>query len=117
MTSKEDLVNIIKEWIVIDDKVKEIQNSMKELKNKKKILTASLLSIMKENEIDCFDINSGKIVYCKNKTKAALNKKTLLETLEKYFDGRDDIDVIAVRDFVLDNRQVKEQENIKRKIV
>ena len=117
MTSKDDLVNIIKEWILIDDKLKELQNKMKELKNKKKTLTTSLLSIMKENEIDCFDINSGKIVYCKNKTKAALSKKTLLETLEKYFDGREDIDVVAVRDFVLNNRQIKLQENIKRKIV
>ncbi len=117
MTSKEDLVNIIKEWILIDDKVKELQNGMKDLKTKKKTLTTSLLTIMKENEIDCFDINSGKIVYCKNKTKAALNKKTLLETLEKYFDGREDVDVIAVRDFVLNNRQIKLQENIKRKIV
>ena len=117
MTSKDDLVNIIREWIEIDDKIKTIQNSMKELKNKKKTLTTSLLSIMKQNEIDCFDINSGKIVYCKSKTKAPLNKKTLLETLEKYFDGRDDIDVTAVRDYVLENRQVKLQENIKRKIV
>ena len=36
MTSKEDLVNIIKEWIEIDDKLKVIQNSMKDLKLQKK---------------------------------------------------------------------------------
>lgn len=117
MTSKEDLVNIIKEWIEIDDKLKEIKNSMKDLKDKKKHLTTGLLEIMKQNEIDCFDINSGKIVYCKNKTRASLNKKNLLETLEKYFDGREDIDVIAVRDFLFENREIKVQENIKRKIV
>lgn len=115
MTSKEDLVNIIKDWIEIDDKLKIIQNSMKELKLQKKNLTTNLLSIMKENEIDCFDINSGKIVYCKSKTKAPINKKTLLETLEKYFEDRNDVDVTAVRDFVLENRETKLQENIKRK--
>ena len=27
MTSKEDLVNIIREWIEIDDKIKTIQNN------------------------------------------------------------------------------------------
>tara|TARA_B100000963_G_C22075873_1_gene430139 strand:- start:100 stop:447 length:348 start_codon:yes stop_codon:yes gene_type:complete len=115
MTSKEDLVNIIKEWIEIDDKIKIIQNSMKELKLKKKTLTSNLLNIMKDNEIDCFDINSGKIVYCKTKTKAPINKKTLLDTLEKYFEDRKDIDVAAVSDFVLGNREIKLQENIKRK--
>ena len=115
MTSKEDLVNIIKEWIEIDDKLKEIQNTAKQFKEHKKKLTDSLLSIMKENEIDVFDINSGRIVYCKSKTKKPLNKKSLLETLEKYFEGREDINVTEVRDFVLDNREVKLQENIKRK--
>tara|TARA_B100001059_G_C17778699_1_gene552808 strand:- start:79 stop:426 length:348 start_codon:yes stop_codon:yes gene_type:complete len=115
MTSKEDLVNIIKEWIEIDDQLKVIQNSMKEFKLKKKTLSNNLLDIMKDNEIDCFDINSGKIVYCKTKTKAPINKKTLLETLEKYFKDRKDIDVSAVSDFVLENREIKLQENIKRK--
>ena len=114
MTSKEDLVNIIKDWINIDDQLKLLQNNIKELKSKKKILTTDLLTIMKNNEIDCFDINSGKIVYCKSKTKAPINKKTLLETLEKYFADRDDINVTAVRDFVLDNRELKISENIKR---
>ena len=85
MSSKEELVNIIKEWIENDEKVKELQTIIKEYKNKKKKLTHELLSIMKTNEIDCFDINSGKIVYCKSKTKASLNKKTLIETLEKFF--------------------------------
>lgn len=115
MTSKEDLVNIIKQWIEIDDKLKEIKSHTKEYNTKKKALTTSLLEIMKDNEIDCFDINSGKIVYCKTKTRTSLNKKNLLETLEKYFDGRNDVNVTEIRDYLLDNREIKIQENIKRK--
>ena len=116
MTSKDDLVNIIKEWIEIDDKIKDIQNNFKQLKNQKKILTQSLLSIMKENEIDCFDMNSGKIIFCKNKTKVPLNKKTLLDNLEKYFHGNDSIDVNDVKDFLLDHREIRLHEVIKRKL-
>jgi hypothetical protein len=119
MSSKEELVNIIKEWIDNDEKVKELQTIIKEYKNKKKNLTTTLLSIMKTNEIDCFDINSGKIVYCKNKTKASLNKKTLIETLEKFFKEKNNlninIDVNAISDFILNNREIKINENIKRK--
>jgi hypothetical protein len=118
MASKEELVNIIKEWIENDDKVKELQTIIKEYKNKKKNLTLSLLSIMKNNEIDCFDINSGKIVYCKNKTKASLNKKTLIETLEKFFKEENNsninIDVNIISEYILNNREVKVNENIKR---
>jgi hypothetical protein len=118
MASKEELVNIIKEWIENDDKVKELQTIIKEYKNKKKNLTLSLLSIMKNNEIDCFDINSGKIVYCKNKTKASLNKKTLIETLEKFFKEENNsninIDVNIISEYILNNREVKVNQNIKR---
>ena len=119
MTSKEELVNIIKEWIENDEKVKELQTAIKEHKNKKKNLTVTLLSIMKNNEIDCFDINSGKIVYCKSKTKATLNKKTLIDSLEKFFKEKNNlninIDVNIISDYILNNREIKVNENIKRK--
>ena len=115
MTSKESLVNIIKAWLELDDTLRKLQSQIKEYKAKKKGLTTDLVSIMKENEIDCFDINSGKIIYCKHKTKQPLNRKTLYETLDKYFNDRSDIDVEAVRNFVLDNRETKITENIKRK--
>jgi hypothetical protein len=119
MSSKEELVTIIKEWIETDDKVKELQAILKEYKTKKKTLTMNLLSIMKTNEIDCFDINSGKIIYCKHKTKASLTKKTLVETLEKFFKEKSTsnstIDANSISDFILQNRETKVNENIKRK--
>jgi hypothetical protein len=119
MSSKEELVTIIKEWIENDEKVKEMQAIIKEYKNKKKNLTISLLNIMKTNEIDCFDINSGKIVYCKSKTKASLNKKTLIDSLEKFFKEKNNlninIDVNSISDYILNNREIKINENIKRK--
>ena len=87
MATKEVLVNTIKEWIDHDNEIKNLQQQIKEHRNKKKSLTDNLLEIMKDNEIDCFDINNGKIIYCKNKVKSPLNKKTLLETLEKYFEA------------------------------
>jgi len=115
MTNKEALVNIIKGWIEQDDQIKKLQAQLKERREKRKKLTSDLVSIMKENEIDCFDITSGKIIYCKKKAKVPLNKKTLQETLEKYFGDRPDIDAVEVRDYVLENRETKITENIRRK--
>ena len=115
MANKEVLVNLIKEWITLDDKIKEVVSKSKELKSKQKTISENLLSIMKENEIDCFDVNSSKIVYCKNKTKIGLNKKNLLENLDKYFNGREDINTSEIRDFIFENRETKIKENIKRK--
>ena len=115
MATKDVLVKTIKDWIDHDNSIKSLQKQIKEHKLQKKELTDSLLGIMKDNEIDCFDINNGKIVYCKNKVKTPLNKKTLLETLEKNFENRPDIDASKVSDFVLDNREVKIKEIIRRK--
>ena len=85
MTTKENLINKIREWISSDDNIKDLQKKIKENREKKKRLTDELIDIMKINEIDCFDINSGKILFCKNRVKAPLNKKILLTSLEKYF--------------------------------
>lgn len=115
MTTKEVLVNTIKEWINHDDKIKLLQKQIKEHKTAKKRLTGDLLAIMKTNDIDCFDINNGKILFCKNKVKTPLNKAHLLTTLEKYFENHPNINAGEVSDFVLDNREIIIKENIRRK--
>ena len=115
MTTKEELVNNIKSWISHDDEIKNLQKRLKECKLEKKQLTENLLDIMKNNDIDCFDINDGKLLIHKTKTKCPLNKKTLIQSLEKYFERMPNIDTDEVSNFILDSREIKEIENIKRK--
>ena len=115
MTTKEVLVSTVKDWIGHDDKIKELQKQIKIHRDAKKNMTNSLVDIMKTNEIDCFDINNGKIIFCKNKVKTPLNKKTLLSTLEKYFADNPKIDAGDVSEFILDNRVTTIKENIRRK--
>ena len=115
MTTKEELISNIKTWIDYDDEIKNLQIRLKECKLEKKNLTTNLLDIMKNNEIDCFDINNGKLIMHKIKSKTALNKKTLLESLEKYFEKMPSINSDDVSNFILNNREIKIIENIKRK--
>ena len=75
METKEELVNNIKEWIKIDNEISKFQNEIKDRKNKKKNLTDNLMNVMKKNEIDCFDINGGSLIYKKNKV---IKRVTLL---------------------------------------
>ena len=69
MDTKEQLVNHIREWIEIDNGISGLQKQIKELRENKKELTNSLVNVMKSNEIDCFDINDGKLIYSKSKVK------------------------------------------------
>ena len=115
METKEELVNNIKEWIKIDGDILKLQNEIKERRNAKKKLTESLVSVMKKNEIDCFDINGGSLVYKTNKVKKPINAKTLMTTLKNYFSSNP-MQAEEITKFVLDNREEQLKETIKRKI-
>ena len=57
METKEQLITNIKEWIKYDTEISQLKAEIKDRTNKKKGLTVNLVSIMKSNTIDCFDIN------------------------------------------------------------
>ena len=61
METKEQLVNSIKEWLKIDEEIKKLREAIKARQVIKKNLSASLVEVMKSNEIDAFDINNGKL--------------------------------------------------------
>ena len=69
METKDQLVSHIKEWISIDEEVKLLKKEIKIRQERKKNLTQDLVEVMKSNEIDAFDINNGKLIYTKRKTK------------------------------------------------
>lgn len=114
MNTKEELVENIKKWVSYDHEIKNLQKSIKEIRDKKKELTKSLIDVMKNHEIDCFDINDGKLLYTKNKVKTPLNKNFLMIALEKYFE-KESVNVEDVTNYILDNREIKIKENLKKK--
>ena len=116
MTTKDHLVNTIKEWMNVDNEMKILQKEMKERRLKKKALTDSLVNIMKTNDIDCFDMNDGNIIYTKNKVKQPLSKKYLIESLGKYFEENPNVQADDVTNFVMENRAIQTKEGIRHKV-
>ena len=114
-TTKEELVNNIKNWLALENEIKVLQKEIKQRREKRKGLTEALVEIMKTNEIDCFDISEGKLIYTKNKTKAPLSKKHLLASLSIFFKN-DPRMVNELSKHIMETRQEREKENIKRKI-
>lgn len=112
---KEQLVNNIKEWIKIDNEITHLKAEIKERNNKKKTLTESLVTVMKTNSIDCFDINGGALVYKKNKIKKPINGKTLLTALQNYYKNDSKV-AEEITKHVMDSREEQIKETIKRKI-
>uniref|UniRef100_A0A6C0EQR3 Uncharacterized protein n=1 Tax=viral metagenome TaxID=1070528 RepID=A0A6C0EQR3_9ZZZZ len=112
---KEQLVSIIKDWVKIDNEMRTLQQEMHKRKSEKKRVSQLLIDIMRNNQIDCFDINNGQILYKKKNVKQPITKSVLLEVLSTYFQGDSD-KVNELNNFILGNRKVVTKETIVRKI-
>jgi hypothetical protein len=115
METKEQLVNNIKEWIKMDAEIAELKSQIKERNNKKKTLTENLVTVMKTNKIDCFDINGGALIYKTNKVKKPINGKTLLTALQNYYKSDPKV-AEDITKHVMDSREEQIKETIKRKV-
>jgi hypothetical protein len=115
LETKEQLVSNIKEWIKIDTEISQLRKEIKERNNKKKIMTETLVNVMKTNSIDCFDINDGSLVYKTSKVKKPINSKTLLSSLQNYYKDNHKVAEDLTK-YILDNREEQIKEIIKRKV-
>ena len=95
METKDQLVSHIKEWLSIDEEIKLLKKEIKTRQERKKNLTSDLVEVMKSNEIDAFDINNGKLIYTKRKTKQAISKKLLLSSLQDIFETPEEVQKIT----------------------
>ena len=114
MEDKRKLIENVKGWIDIDNDIKELQKELKEKRKEKKLYTTNLVDIMKTNNVDCFDIKNGKLIYTKKKVKAPLSKKHLFNSLSNYFKNNKSV-IEELGNYILNSREEKIKENIKRK--
>lgn len=115
VSTKDELILNIKEWIKIDNEISKLKTEVKEKTNKKKELTETLVNVMKSNAIDCFDINGGALVYKQKKTRRTISGKFLLSQLEEYYKEQPEL-AKEITKRVLDNRIEVVKDEIKRKI-
>ena len=110
---KETLVPKIKKWLEYEGKITELQKQLKEIKKNKALLSNDLKEIMKSKDLDCIDVNQGKILYTTTNVKKGINKKYLANVLTKYFENETRANEVC--EFILENRESQMKENIKLK--
>ena len=115
MNTKEQLVHTVKEWIQLEQEIKVLQKELKQRRETKKDLTKVLIETMKTNEIDCFDMTNGKIIYTKNKVRAPISKTHLMTAITNYFKDTDIETVQELTKFILESREVKTSDKIRLK--
>jgi methyl coenzyme M reductase subunit C len=115
METKEHLINTIKEWVKIDNEIRMLQTEIRSRKASQKRISESLITIMKQNEIDCFDLNDGSISYNTKTVKKPITKGMLINILSKYYEG-DFMKANEMNSFIMQNREEVTKETISRKI-
>jgi len=112
---REHLIDNVKKWIDLDEELKTLRKKARQLREEKKDLTSSLVSIMKNNDIDCFDVNDGQLIRTTRQVKTPLSKKHLLTSLAQYFQNDPKV-VKELGGFIMNSRSSKTKEDIRRKI-
>jgi len=112
---KEILVENVNNWVKLDNSIIKLQSEIRELKKKKTDITNVLVDVMRKNNVDSFDMKDDSLLYKKTVVKQPINKMMLLEALQKFY--QEDKTNIAEKlvEHVLEQRQTKTRETIKRK--
>ena len=69
MTTKEQLMKVVKEWVKLDNEIRVLQKEISNRKKEKKDISTKLMQIMKDEDIGGLDINDGQILYTKKTVK------------------------------------------------
>lgn len=113
--SNDELVENIKEWLISDEKIKNLQKQIRLIKKNKKNLENNLMHIMKDNNLEQIDTNNYKIIYSKKIVKKSITKKYLKNILARYFNNNIE-KATEVENYIQNNREEVIKENIKKEI-
>ena len=106
----------VKEYMLIESKISELDKKKKILKERKDMLHESIFIFMKENEIKQVNLpNNQKIQSCVKKSRPGTNKKFIENRLTKYCEEKN-LDFEDLYNFIYhpDYREPVEKESIKK---
>jgi len=115
MENKNTIVEYVKQWVKIDNEMRQLRDEITSRRKTKENISNSLLNLMKNNEIDSFDINNGRLETTTRKTKKPISKKMLQNIITKYYKG-DNAKANELNNFILENREEVSKEILTRKV-
>jgi len=111
---KAQLSQSIREWVKLDMEASVLKQKLRMLNQSKKEISSTLLLVMKDKNIDEFDLNQdGKLIRQVKRTKQTLNKKQLMSSLSKYYKSEEEAQKTA--EFLLNSRVEKINESLCKK--
>jgi len=104
----------IQSWVLIDNKIKNINEETRELRNKRNALEENIVAHIKQNNLQnaTIKISDGKLNFVTAKQSSVLSLKFVKDCLSECINNNDQVELIM--QYIKQQRQVKESEEIKR---
>lgn len=109
-----DFTDKIKQWVQVDNRVKTLNEELKEVRHNRNELTGSIFHYASENNLEnaVIQISDGKLRFQNTRVPQALTLKFIKECLEECLGNQ--VDVNQIIDFIKEKREVKYTNDIKR---
>lgn len=111
--NKAEIIESIKEWMRIDNEIRNLNKEVRDRKTQQTNISKRLMTTMKDNNIDEFNVKEGKLIYSKKQVKKPITKKYLTDVLLKYYDGNAE-QATELNSFIDENREATTKESIRR---
>jgi len=105
---------IINEYISTNEKMNNLNNKMKDLKDYNKKLSDGIIHFMEKNNKNDLSYNNSQFELKKNKSQSTISQKLLKESLQSYFN--DDDKANKIMKHILNNRVLTEKTELKFKL-
>lgn len=104
----------IKSWVTHDNKIKNLNEQLRSLREERNNLESQILNYIKTNQLHnkTITISDGELKYKTSRQSAPLTYKFIQDCLSKCIKNNDQVDLIMK--FIKEQREFKETEEIKR---
>lgn len=115
METIEQIKPIVREWIRLDNELRELKKAQQIRTKEKKEMSERLIVLMREINMEGFDTKDGQILYTRKNVKKPITQGQLLSILSNYYKGNED-KAVELNNYILENREEVVRESIKRVI-
>jgi len=115
METIEQIKPIVREWIRLDNELRELKKAQQTRNKEKKEMSERLISLMREINMEGFDTKDGQILYTRKNVKKPITQGQLLNILSNFYKGNED-KAVELNNYILENREEVVRESIKRVI-
>ena len=108
----EEFVEVVKNWVKLDDEIRDYTSKIKDLKNERKEFEEFILEYMESINENVIEITGGKLRRNKSNTKTPLKEESIQTALFEI--TKDNEKSMQMTKHIMENRPSVERVNLKR---